>query len=114
MQGVDTAEERFILPRGATLPEGTFPAVVEWTQGVEVVRVDLVTGASTFRANKGSPRRRPLTTFRVVSTTRAKPPRRTLRMGVVSIELGDDRLIFTPEKTARPNDRTFRTERARI
>ena len=83
-----------LLPDGRPLPPGQFPRVIEFAMGKTIVQRNLTTGATDYRVNKGNPTRSPQETLIVVSTSRTKPRRQRLDLGIVDIVFVGARVRF--------------------
>ena len=83
-----------LLPDGRPLPPGQFPRVIEFAMGKTIVQRNLTTGATDYRVNKGNPTRSPQETLVVVSTSRTKPRRQRLDLGIVDIVFVGARVRF--------------------
>ena len=93
-------------PPSGRAPAGEFPRVVEVNTGVTIQRTDLVTGATTHRANPGDPKRKP--SVKVVTTSDIKPKRKVVRSQGFVIE------DLTPFRIGFRAKRAFRNRKGRL
>lgn len=96
---------------GAPTPRGgQFPRIVQWQQGFEQKRLDLITGKVEDTRIRQNFERSPEATFRVVRFSADKPRPRRLRLGRVSLSVSGSGLRFEAERTTpeRLRDNRFR------
>ena len=74
---------RFKLPGGQQLPAGVFPRELTWKQGFMTVTHDLFTNERSFRRSSTSGT--PEDTFKVVATTKRRPPEQQFKLGIVRV-----------------------------
>jgi hypothetical protein len=92
---------RFRLPDGSEMPRGRFPKVVTWPQGGAQITLDLETGRRTFGRSQHPPETLPETGFRVVTTQTRRPKVQIIPLGVVTVDVSGDGLVFRRDGAGR-------------